>query len=516
MDTPQGLNRSPHPLSDRAAGVLLHPSSLPGPYGIGDLGPAAFAWVDALEAAGQGWWQVLPLGPTGYGDSPYQCFSAFAGNPNLLSPDELVEDGLLDAAEKSSFQLPPGPVDYSGVQQKKTALIGRAWAKFRSVPGSGLSGDWDRFRAENADWLEDFALFMALKSALGGGSWFDWPAPLRLRDPAALAAARKEYGRLADEHAFGQFLFFRQWEWLKGYARARGVRVIGDMPIFLAGDSADVWTNPDLFRLTADRRPLAVAGVPPDYFSATGQLWGNPVYDWAAHERTGFAWWAARVRAALRQVDLIRLDHFRGFEAYWEVPAGSATAETGKWVKGPGGRLLRALRDQLGGLPLIAEDLGVITPEVDALRLEFGLPGMRVLQFAFGGAVEARFLPHHFENPTVVYTGTHDNDTTRGWFDHLTPAERRFTCRYLDTEGSDIAWDMIRAAWASVAVLAVAPAQDLLGLGSEARMNFPGRAAGNWRWRLPAGGIGRPVVDRLADLTALFQRSRPGGGRPEC
>jgi 4-alpha-glucanotransferase len=498
---------TPHPLTARSAGVLLHPTSLPGPYGIGDLGPAAFAWVDALAEAGQSWWQVLPLGPTGYGDSPYQCFSAFAGNPNLVSPDLLADENLVPRDDLTVLELRPGPIDYGRVSQHKVAALIRAWTTFNGR--HGLADEYDRFRTELAGWVDDYALFMALKQVHGGGSWLTWPAPLRFRDPVALAHLPDEVHQIAERHAFNQFLFFRQWDRLREYAHSKGVRVIGDMPIFLAEDSADVWAHPDLFLLDADRRPKAVAGVPPDYFSATGQLWGNPLYDWDAHEETGFVWWTDRVRAALRQVDLIRLDHFRGFEAYWQVPAGSPTAETGRWVKGPGEKLLRTLKARLGGLPLIAEDLGVITPEVDALRTGFNLPGMKILQFAFGGAVEGRFRPHNFENPTVVYTGTHDNDTTVGWFDALTKKERELTQKYVGTNGLDVAWDLIREAWKSVAVLAVAPAQDLLGLGSEARMNLPGRPAGNWRWRLPPDGIGKATVDRLGELTALYQRGKP-------
>jgi 4-alpha-glucanotransferase len=503
-----------HPLSARGAGVLLHPTSLPGKYGIGDLGPAAYVWVDALGDAIQGWWQMLPLGPTGYGDSPYQCFSAFAGNPNLISPEALADAGLVRRGELAPLERPEGPIDYGTVEANKHALIQRAWATFH---GSGAREEFERFQHDNADWLDDYSLFMALKESFGGKSWFDWPDPYRLREPQAIAEARRELVDSIDRYRFGQFLFFRQWDRLRNHAVSRGVRIIGDMPIFLAGDSADVWVHPELFQLDADRRPKFVSGVPPDYFSTTGQLWGNPLYDWEAHERTGFAWWIARMRATLRLVDLIRLDHFRGFEAYWQVPAGSPTAENGRWVRGPGAKLLRALHDALGGLPLIAEDLGVITPEVEAIRTEFHLPGMRILQFAFGGAVESRFLPNNFENPTVVYTGTHDNDTTLGWFGQLTADERKFTERYLGYAGSDIAWQMIREAWKSIAVLAVAPAQDLLSLGSAARMNTPGQPSGNWRWRLPASGLGQNVIGQLGEFTAIYQRGgtlrypRPAG-----
>lgn len=495
-----------HPLSSRSAGILLHPTSLPGKYGIGDLGPEAFRWVNALAKAGQSWWQLLPLGPTGYGDSPYQCFSAFAGNPNLISPESLVADGLISTADAEAAELPAGDVQYGESATHKRRLIGSAYETWKAGQAQpDVSDAWDRFRTQNAEWLDDYALFMAVKQSLGGGSWLGWPEPLRLREPEALTDARGSLANAIEIQKFAQFLFYRQWDALRGYAAHQGVRIIGDMPIFLAEDSADVWANPELFLLTADRRPKYIAGVPPDYFSTTGQLWGNPLYNWPAHEATGFAWWTARLRAALRQVDLIRLDHFRGFEAYWEVPAGSPTAEIGRWVKGPGDKLLAALQTHLGGLPLIAEDLGVITPEVDALRIGFGLPGMRIVQFAFGGAVEDRFLPHNYENPTVVYTGTHDNETTAGWYANLGETERDFLHRYLHTDGQEPAWDLIRSAWSSIAVLAVAPAQDLLGLGSEARMNTPGRPSSNWGWRMTQS-LPDAVVDQLGEMTELYGR----------
>lgn len=495
-----------HPLASRSSGVLLHPTSLPGKFGIGDFGPEARRWVDTLAQAGQAWWQLLPLGPTGYGDSPYQCFSAFAGNPNLISPEALVQDILITTSDCTSAELPGGEARFGEAAANKRRLLTIAHASWKSGTAKpDVSVAWEQFRSENADWLEDFALFMAVKQSLGGGSWLDWPEPLRLRDTHALSEARSRLANEIEIHQFAQFLFYRQWDTVREYAARHGVRIIGDMPIFLAEDSADVWANPELFRLTAERRPQFIAGVPPDYFSTTGQLWGNPLYNWPAHAATGFTWWSARLRAALRQVDLIRLDHFRGFEAYWEVPAGSPTAETGRWVKGPNERLLTALQTQLGGLPLIAEDLGVITPEVDALRMGFGLPGMRIAQFAFGGAVEERFLPHNYENPTVVYTGTHDNETTVGWYANLGENERRFLQRYLNTDAREPAWDLLRSAWSSVAVLAVVPVQDLLGLDNTARMNTPGRPSGNWGWRMTAP-LPEPVITRLGELTQLYGR----------
>jgi 4-alpha-glucanotransferase len=486
----------------------LHPTSLPGPFGIGDLGPAAYAWVAALDRARQTWWQVLPLGPTGYGDSPYQSFSAFAGNPYLISPEALVADGLLDHADLAGPAFPADHVDYGPLIEFKNRLWRRAWENFQKGRAPGLRQPFAAFCRERAAWLEDFALFMALKDAHGGVSWQSWPEELILRQPAALVRARRELRGVIDLYQFRQFLFFRQWNALKRFANDKGIRLIGDVPIFVSGDSADVWANPELFRLDADRQPTVVAGVPPDYFSATGQLWGNPLYNWGTLAESGYAWWVARLRATLEQVDLVRLDHFRGFEAYWEIPAGMPTAQVGHWVPGPRADLLTALRGALGGLPLIAEDLGVITPEVEALRQQFNLPGMRILQFAFGGATEDRFLPHNYERNTVVYTGTHDNNTTLGWYAALKPHEHNFLHRYVPGVERDVAWELIRLAWASVADYALAPLQDILRLGPEARMNLPGRPSGNWRWRFRGEMLTEDLLARLADVTDVYGRSR--------
>jgi len=485
----------------------LHPTSLPSRFGIGDFGPGAFRWLDALAEAGQGWWQVLPLGPTGYGDSPYQCFSSLALNPLLISPEELWREGLISARDLEAAELPGGPVDYGRVREAKERLIGVAWQEFSRSRPPKLNANWEQFQQDEAEWLGDYGLFMAIKERFGGCSWLSWPEDLRLRDRFSLAQARRDFQSAITVHQFAQFLAVRQWQAVKQYASSRGVRIIGDMPIFLAEDSVDVWTNPNLFKMTADRRPRVVAGVPPDYFSPTGQRWGNPVYEWSAHQSEGFSWWLQRVRGTIKHVDLIRLDHFRGFVACWEIPAEAATAETGNWMPSPGAELLEVLQRELDGLPLIAEDLGVITPEVDALRQRFHLPGMRILQFAFGGAIERRFLPHNFENPTVVYPGTHDNDTTVGWYHQLSMSERDYFCRYLGCDGSDPAWDLIRAAWSSVAILAVAPVQDLLALGNEGRMNRPGTATGNWRWRMSGRDEDTVWVPRLKELTELYERS---------
>jgi 4-alpha-glucanotransferase len=497
---------NPKPPAQRSAGLLLHPTSLPGPYGIGDLGPGAYAWVDALVAARQTWWQILPLGPTGYGDSPYQCFSAFAGSRYLISPELLVRDGFIQELDLAGASFPAAYVDFGAVIPFKTSLLARAWENFLSGAAASLRSPFEAFCVQEARWLNDFALFSALKDAYGGANWQDWPRELMLRQPTGLRDARRQLSRSVGLHQFTQFLFFRQWKELKHYANSRGVYLIGDVPIFVASDSADVWANPELFLLDEERRPTVVAGVPPDYFSATGQRWGNPLYNWDALKRSRYAWWIARLRAMFTQVDIVRLDHFRGFEAYWEIPADRPTAEVGRWVTVPGADFLNTVREAFGGLPLIAEDLGLITPEVDALRMQFHLPGMRILHFAFHGDPDDRFLPHNYERTTVAYSGTHDNDTTIGWYANLQEHERRFLHRYLPHGSGDIAWDLIRLAWSSVADRALAPLQDVLSLGSEARMNMPGRESGNWSWRYTENMLTQPLLDRLADVTELYSR----------
>lgn len=491
----------------RSSGILLHPTSLPGPYGIGDLGPQATRWVDFLSEVGCGLWQVLPLGPTGYADSPYQCFSAFAGNPYLVSPDLLLEEGLLrpkDLSDRPS--LSAGYVDYGSIFQWKPALLDRAYARFCQDGTPALRQELAAFQAAQAGWLDDFALFMALKEAFGGAPWVNWPAPLRARRPEALAAARQQYAEVIERQVFRQFLFFRQWTALRSYAHDKGLRIIGDIPIFVAHDSADVWANPGLFYLDDAGRPTVVAGVPPDYFSPTGQLWGNPLYRWDLHQQSGYAWWLKRIRAVLELVDIVRIDHFRGFAAYWEVPGDAPTAETGRWVPGPGKDFFSAVRQALGDLPIIAEDLGVITPDVEELRDSFDLPGMKIFQFAFGSDSTDPFLPHNYPQNCVVYTGTHDNDTARGWYERVPESEKDFYRRYLDRDGSQVAWDMIRAVWMSVAVFALAPLQDFLHLGNEARMNYPGNPQGNWTWRMPEGALSAALCRYIAELNTLYSR----------
>ncbi len=494
----------------RSAGILLHPTSFPGRYGIGDLGAEAYRWVDFLKSADQKLWQILPLGPTGYGDSPYQCFSAFAGNPYLVSPDKLIEDGLLSKADVEPVPaFPTDTVDYGLVITYKLALLDKAFANYQAGAGSAaLRAEFESFKKDQAAWLDDFALFMALKELHGGAVWNTWEPEVVAREPNALTAARAKLAGPVESQRLRQFLFFQQWGAVKAYANAAGIKIIGDIPIFVAYDSADVWQRPELFYLDQKGQPTVVAGVPPDYFSRTGQLWGNPLYRWDVLKQSGYAWWIDRVRATLAVVDIIRIDHFRGFEAYWEIPFGKPTAEIGHWVKGPEADFFNALRGALGdNLPIIAEDLGVVTPEMVALRDAFNLPGMKVLQFAFSTDNKDPFLPHTFIANCAVYTGTHDNDTTRGWYEHTsTESERDYARRYMGRDGQDIVWDMIRLAYASVANTAVVPLQDMLDLGTEARMNLPGRPSGNWGWRFRPGQVTPQVRDRLKELTWLYLR----------
>lgn len=494
----------------RAAGVLLHPTSLPGRYGIGDFGSAAYQFVDFLVEAQQSYWQTLPLGPTGYGDSPYQSFSAFAGNPLLVSPDTLVKEGYLPP--EATAEVPPFPadsVDYGPVIEYKLALLRQAHDYFLAAGTAVQQAEFAEFCRLSAYWLDDYALFMALKNrfmAQAGGVWNTWPRPIAMRQPEAMAAWQE---KLADEislHKFSQFLFFKQWLALKKYANERGVQIIGDIPIFVAFDSADVWAHPDLFYLDEAGAPTVIAGVPPDYFSETGQRWGNPLYRWDKMRANRYAWWAARLRMCFTQADIVRIDHFRGFEAYWEIPAEEPTAVVGQWVPGPGADFFRAMQQQLGDLPLIAEDLGVITPEVEALRDEFDFPGMKILQFAFGGERNSQFLPHNFRHNCVCYVGTHDNETAVGWYENASEDERDHIRRYMGVDGSDIAWDMTRLAYMSVADTAVATMQDLLKLGNEARMNFPGKVGGYWRWRYTEDQLADWIAPRLRELTKLYGR----------
>lgn len=492
-------------MTTRCAGILLHPTSLPGPHGIGTLGSNAHAFVDFLHDAGQNVWQMLPLGPTGYGDSPYAALSSFAGNPLLIDLDTLVAEGLLESADLAGAPRSSDRVDYGALIPFKMAALHTAAKRFPLRASADRRAKLEAFCIENAWWLEDYALFRAIKEQHKGKPINEWEDNLRRRKPQALSAARET---LADHlHACRviQFLFFEQWESLRQYAQARGVRIMGDMPIFVAYDSDAVWAKPELFKIDDDLNPAVVAGVPPDYFSATGQRWGNPLYDWDRHERDGFSWWLDRLRMTLRLVDLVRLDHFRGFEAAWEVPAEHDTAIAGSWVKGPGDAFFNAIRERFGGLPLVAEDLGVITDEVLALRERHALPGMHVLQFGFGMGEERGYAPHRAERNVVVYTGTHDNDTTVGWFQALPNKDRELVRAYLNTAGASIHWAMIRAAYATVADTVIVPMQDVLGLGSEARMNMPGQLGPWWAFRLTELPHAA-VAAKLRQFADLYER----------
>lgn len=507
------------PAPARRSGLLLHPTSLDGPHGAGDLGPSARAFADFLAQAGQRLWQVLPLGPTGYGDSPYQALGAFAGNPLLVSPELLVEDGLLTPAEEAAARQPgTGDVDYAALVPRREALLRHVGERFAGRAGPALRRELEAYRQARDAWLPDLALFLALKAAHGGTAWHAWEPALADREAPALDRAARRLAGEVEAQVVAQFLFDRQWRALRAHCRERGVALMGDLPIYVAHDSAEVWTRRALFQLDGRGAPTAVAGVPPDYFSSTGQLWGNPLYRWDDGLAACAAFMAERARAALDWVDELRIDHFRGFEAYWAVPAGAPTAAGGAWRPGPGPALFERLQGALGGLPFVAENLGVITPAVEDLRRRFGLPGMAILQFAFGTDERAPlFRPHHYEPDLVAYTGTHDNDTAVGWWESeggdstRTPAEvqreKALARRYLDTDGREIHWVLLRAVQASVAATAVAPVQDLLGLGSEARMNRPGTTAGNWRWRLRPGQLTPALAARLGELTALFDRA---------
>jgi len=494
----------------RSSGIILHPTSLPGPDGIGDLGPAAYSWVNFLKESGCRLWQILPLGPTGYGDSPYQSFSAFAGNPYLISPAMLLDDDLItseDLLDRPDF--PEGRVNYGDAIYWKVTLLDRAYLRFKESASKELRNEMEIFQKEEAIWLEDFALFMAIKESLGMVSWENWPAALRSHDPKTLQAFQQTHFDDVEKHIFRQFLFFRQWNLLHQYTQEQGISIIGDTPIFVAYDSADVWANPDMFFMDSEGKPTFVAGVPPDYFSPTGQLWGNPIYRWEEMARCGYGWWIDRFRSALMLHDLVRIDHFRGFEACWEVPADEKTAERGAWVKGPGEAVFHAFRREFGELPVVAEDLGVITPEVERLRDKFSFPGMKILQGASNP-----YVPHNHVRNCIVYTGTHDNNTTRGWFAHdASAAEKQSLFRYLGRtiEEDRANEELIRLAMMSVCDAAIIPMQDHLGLGGDARMNLPAVAFGNWAWRLEAESLTPALAASILEVTETYGRT-PGEG----
>jgi 4-alpha-glucanotransferase len=497
---------------ERNAGILLHPTSLPSKYGIGDMGDDAFKFVDFLEKAGQKLWQVFPLGPTGYGDSPYQCFSAFAGNPNLISPDKLVRDGLLH--ENDLERIPehnPIKIDYGQVIEYKKSLLKKAFINFKSDIKK-IEKEFNKFCDENNEWLDDFALFMAAKEAHGGIVWKDWDKGLVLREKKSMSEWSE---KLSDDilyQKFVQYEFFNQWSAVKTYANSKGIKIIGDMPIFIAYDSADLWANKDLFTVDKEGVLETVAGVPPDYFSETGQLWGNPLYRWKIMERDDFLWMRNRFANLFKMVDIVRIDHFRGFEAFWEIPGDAETAINGRWVKAPGEKLFISLNKHLGEVAILAEDLGVITPEVEKLRDDFKFPGMKILQFAFGTDMERKFLPHNYISNCVVLTGAHDNDTTRAFFekakeDKTSDIFDHFQ-KYLNYYGDNYVYELIRLAYASVADIVIVPMQDILNLGGEARMNFPGKLGGNWMWRFTWDQISDELHLKYSGLAELYERPR--------
>jgi 4-alpha-glucanotransferase len=482
---------------ERSSGILLHPTSLAGPFGIGDLGPEAHRWVDWLAETGCRYWQLLPLGPTGYADSPYASFSAFAGNPNLISPELLVEDGLIDADDLEPIDDQSERVHYGQVIPWKRDLVDRA---YEGLKGS-LHTEFIAFRNDEARWLDEFSLFMTIKEDQGGGSWVDWPELLRHRDEDTLNEIRDRHAGAVEREAFRQFVFFRQWQRLHDHATAAGIKIIGDIPLFVAHDSADVWVHPELFAIDpVTSQPTLIAGVPPDMFSDTGQRWGNPHYRWDVHAASGYRWWTERLRAMYRQIDVLRIDHFTGFAQYWEIPADLPTAEIGTWIEGPGAKFFAVMQDRLGDLPIIAEDLGPLDDPVEALRRELGLPGMKLLQEAFDGDPANMFHPNNYAEDFVVYTGTHDSDTALGRFNSDDDDYRRRALELVGGDADEFAWNLIAVAWESVAVMAVAQLQDFLSLGSEARMNFPSTTDGNWQWRMKPGVLTTKLAERIHDL----------------
>jgi 4-alpha-glucanotransferase len=494
----------------RSSGILLHPTSLPGPYGCGDLGDVARHFIEWMVVAGQTIWQVLPLEPTGYGNSPYMALSAFAGNPLLIGLEGLLEKGWLNQSDLSPLpDFPARKVDFAAVIRFRMQALHRAAEKFFAHRQGNDVADFGSFCDEQRSWLEDFALFKALDDHFGNLEWTDWDRDLAQRKVKSIESARQELSSEMRFWKFTQWQFYRQWADVKKYANDRGIRLVGDIPIFVAHHSADVWSHPELFSVDKNGRPRVVAGVPPDYFSETGQRWGNPLYRWEKMEADHYRWWVERLRRTFVLVDIARLDHFRGFVGYWEIPASEKTAVKGRWVKGPKEKLFKTLQHRLGDLPIIAEDLGVITPEVTSLRDQFEFPGMKVLQFAFAGYPDNPFLPHCYEHNSVVYTGTHDNDTTRGWFDSATEREKALARRYCSSDDQTICDDLIRCASRSVADLAIFPFQDVLGLGSEGRMNFPGKALGNWDWRFAWDQVGPDHALKMYDIAALTGRTVP-------
>ena len=494
---------------ERSSGILFHPTSLPGKYGIGTLGKEAYAFIDFLKKSRQKLWQIFPLGPTGYGDSPYQSFSSFAGNPYLIDFDLLIEAHLLSEEDLRDVFFGDNEeyIDYGAIYNQKYPLLRKAYENFKSSDNHEMKENLEHFKRENASWLNDYSLYISLKNHFNGLPWNEWAHDIKNREHGAMEHYRNELADDIEYHNFIQFLFFKQWGDVKRYANENGIKIIGDIPIFVAADSSDAWANPEIFLFDEERKPVKVAGVPPDYFSATGQLWGNPLYNWQKLKETNYSWWVERVRANLSTCDIIRIDHCRGFEAYWAVPYGDDTAINGQWEPGPGIDLFNAIKSQLGELPIIAEDLGLMTQGVIDLREATGFPGMKILGFAFDSGEENDYLPHTYTKNCVVYTGTHDNDTLIGWFQKAKEEDRQFARDYLNSRSDDeIHWDAIRGAWSSVASMAISPVQDFLGLGSEARINTPGVAAGNWQWRLRHGVLTDELAERIAKLTRVYSR----------
>ena len=493
----------------RSSGILLHPSSLYGKYGIGTLGNSAIEFIDFLDRSNQKLWQVFPLGPTGYGDSPYQCFSAFAGNSYLIDLENLINLGLLETADADKAELGSDPesIDYGLLYKNKLPLLRKAYENYKKADNEQMKFEIEIFKSENSFWLEDYSLFISLKYYFKGQEWSKWDEDILLRKESALKKYKKLLKDDIEYNNFVQYLFFNQWAKIKGYANSKGISIIGDIPIFVAFDSADAWANPEIFLFDKERKPIDVAGVPPDYFSETGQLWGNPLFDWEKLKEGGYKWWIERVRANLKTADIIRIDHFRGFESYWAVPAGEKTAIIGEWRKGPGIDFFKSIKAALGDLPIIAEDLGNLTNEVVELRNETGFPGMKILQFAFDSDEENDYLTHSYDHNCVVYTGTHDNDTITGWYSKASEHDKEYVRDYFDIyTDNEIHWRFIKAAWRSVANMALAPMQDFFGLDSEARMNIPGVADGNWKWRMKEEALTTVLSDEIKRITKLYGR----------
>ncbi len=496
-------------MKERASGILLHPTSLPGKYGIGTLGRAAYEFIDFLVKAKQQYWQMLPLGPTGYADSPYQCFSSHAGNPNLIDLDLLVKSRLLQPADLEDYpHFSDSTINFEGIQQTRLPLLKKAFQSFTTYADSTEKLAYRNFLKDQSKWISDYAIFRAIKANRNQKPWYQWEDPLKRREPEAIQAIQALLHEEIDFNKFQQFLFFKQWIAVREYASNHKVRIIGDIPLYVALDSADAWANPELFEFNGQLNPVRVGGVPPDYFSETGQLWGNPLFRWDVLKAQGYRWWIDRIRTNLFLYDIIRIDHFRGFAAYWAVPYGEKTAINGKWIPCPGKEFFEALRNEFGDLPIIAEDLGVITPDVEELRDSFGLPGMKILQFAFDSSEANDYIPYNYVKNCIVYTGTHDNDTVVGWFENASAADRAYVLDYLNTNDHDIHWSFIRLAWASVANTAILPMQDLLGLKTSARMNLPGTTRDNWQWRVAADAFTPELAAKLAHLTVTYGRTK--------